>query len=88
MHRISGLDDGVWMERQHAIGLGHHRFSVVDLSPAGHQPMHSASDRYVVVFNGEIYGCTDLTQNAKVQNDHTIRCVEFQKIIVSAPCQL
>lgn len=37
------------------IGLAHQRLSILDLSPAGHQPMHSPSRRYVTAFNGEIY---------------------------------
>jgi asparagine synthase (glutamine-hydrolysing) len=46
---------GYWrLPRQH-IGLAHRRLSVVDLSAAGHQPMHGAAERYVLVFNGEIY---------------------------------
>jgi len=36
-------------------GFGFRRLSIIDLSPAGHQPMHGCTDRVWVVFNGEIY---------------------------------
>lgn len=53
-------DDGVWYDSEQRIGLGHRRLSIIDLSPAGHQPMASASKRYVIAFNGEIYNHLEL----------------------------
>lgn len=48
-------DEGVWIDSDAGVGLGHTRLSILDLSMAGHQPMVSASGRYVFAFNGEIY---------------------------------
>jgi len=51
-----GPDDaGVFEEPQLGLALGHRRLSILDLSPAGRQPMSSAGGRWVIVFNGEIY---------------------------------
>ncbi|MFY8042109.1 MAG: asparagine synthetase B family protein, partial [Rhodoferax sp.] len=47
--------DGYWIDPQASIGLAHRRLAIVDLSPAGAQPMFSVSGRYVLAFNGEIY---------------------------------
>ena len=48
-------DEGVWFSSSANVGLGHRRLAIIDLSPGGHQPMHSADGSLVVVFNGEIY---------------------------------
>ncbi|MEO7244927.1 MAG: asparagine synthetase B, partial [Rubrivivax sp.] len=59
VHR--GPDDaGHWIDGAIGVALGHRRLSIVDLSPAGHQPMVSPSGRYVIAFNGEIYNHLEL----------------------------
>lgn len=59
--RHRGPDDsGIWQDAVAQVALVHRRLSILDLSPAGHQPMVSVSGRYVLVFNGEIYNHLDL----------------------------
>ncbi|MCB7128092.1 MAG: asparagine synthetase B, partial [Candidatus Brocadiales bacterium] len=43
------------MDAEAGVALGHQRLAVIDLSPKGGQPMHSACGRYVIAYNGEIY---------------------------------
>lgn len=59
IHR--GPDDaGAWIDNDAGIALAHRRLSILDLSPEGRQPMHSAGGRYVIAFNGEIYNHLDI----------------------------
>ena len=56
-----GPDDwGVWSDDATGVALGFRLLSIVDLSRAGHQPMHSASGRYIIAVNGEVYNFGDL----------------------------
>ncbi len=57
---------GLWVDEKAGIGLAHRRLSIVDLSPMGHQPMVSASNRYVMSFNGEIYNHLDLRRQLEI----------------------
>lgn len=45
----------IWLDENSCVGFAHNRLSILDLSAAGDQPMHSHSGRYVIIFNGEIY---------------------------------
>lgn len=60
LHNRGPDDFGVWVDESAGVALAHRRLSILDLSPAGHQPMVSVSGRYVLVFNGEIYNHLEL----------------------------
>jgi asparagine synthase (glutamine-hydrolysing) len=51
---------GQWISPQTNVGLGHRRLSIIDLDPRSNQPMHTADQRYTIVFNGEIYNYQEL----------------------------
>jgi asparagine synthase (glutamine-hydrolysing) len=51
-----------WIDTGARIAFSHNRLSILDLSPAGDQPMESASDRFVIVYNGEIYNHEKIRQ--------------------------
>lgn len=53
---------GVWYDDEHNIAMAHARLAILDLSSAGHQPMSSSNERYIMIFNGEVYNHLALRQ--------------------------
>ena len=62
LHHRGPDDRGIWTSPDKRVGLCATRLAILDLSPAGHQPMLSADGRYAIVFNGEIYNFRELRQ--------------------------
>jgi asparagine synthase (glutamine-hydrolysing) len=59
---------GVWSDE--GVGFAHRRLAIIDLTPAGHQPMVSSSGRFVITFNGEIYNFHDLRRSLESEGAH------------------
>jgi asparagine synthase (glutamine-hydrolysing) len=74
---------GLWTDHDGGIFLGHARLSIQDLSPAGHQPMVSASGRYVIVFNGEIYNQKEL-RSALERRGHLFRGQSDTEVLLAS----
>lgn len=75
-----GPDDaGTWAEPEQGVWFGHRRLAVLDLTPEGHQPMLSASGRYVIVFNGEIYNYREL--RTKLEQGNALSPGEREKYV-------
>jgi asparagine synthase (glutamine-hydrolysing) len=57
--------EGQWVEGN--VGIGHRRLAILDLSPAGHQPMVSADHRWVLSYNGEVYNYRELRADLEAE---------------------
>jgi len=73
--------EGHWIEG--AVGLGHRRLSIIDLSPAGHQPMLSAERRYVLSYNGEVYNFRELRAELEAEG-YRFRSQTDSEVVLNA----
>src|SRR5262245_64446457 len=55
--------DGLWIDEQAGVAIGHRRLSIIDLSNAGAQPMLSSDERWVISYNGELYNTAELRRD-------------------------
>lgn len=76
-------DSGQWRSADGRVQLGHARLSIQDLSPLGHQPMHRDGQRYVIVFNGEIYNFEALRIQLQ-QCGHVFRSRGDTEVVLAA----
>ena len=82
--RHRGPDDaGEWWSADGCAGFGHRRLSVIDLSPAAHQPMQDAGGELCIVFNGEIYNFADLRGELAARG-HAFRSHSDTEVILAA----
>lgn len=84
---------GVWVDYEQGVALAHRRLSIVDLSPAGHQPMVSHSGRYVMVYNGEVFNGGELKTsfcdiNFKGHSDTEVMLTAFDAWGIEASVKL
>ena len=85
--RHRGPDDtGVWIDREAGLALAHRRLSIIDLSPAGRQPMVSMCGRYVIVYNGEVYNYQSIRKELEALG-HGFRGQSDTEVILSAISQ-
>ena len=73
--------EGLWAEGN--IGFGHRRLAIIDLTPAGHQPMVSANQRYVLTYNGEIYNFRELRTELEILG-HRFKSQTDSEVILCA----
>lgn len=79
-----GPDDaGEWWSEDGRVGLAHRRLSIIDLSPAGHQPMRSADGACTIVYNGEIYNFMNVRSSLE-RAGHKFRSNSDTEVIIAS----
>jgi asparagine synthase (glutamine-hydrolysing) len=79
-------DSGHWIDAECGVALGFRRLAILDLTPSGHQPMHSADGRYVIVFNGEVYNFKELRAELSALG-HTFAGTSDTEVMLASICE-
>jgi asparagine synthase (glutamine-hydrolysing) len=75
--------DGEGLHVDRSLGLGHRRLAIIDVSPAGHQPMATADGRYVLSYNGEVYNFRELRTELEALG-HRFRSNTDSEVVLEA----
>ena len=73
--------EGHWIEDN--VGIGHRRLAIIDLSPAGHQPMINAGNRYLLSYNGEVYNFRELRSELEAKG-YSFRSKTDSEVVLNA----
>lgn len=77
-------DQGSWVDREHGhVALGHRRLAIMDISPLGAQPMISADERLILIFNGEIYNFRNLRKTLQGKG-HRFKSQSDTEVVLAA----
>src|SRR5215210_4075975 len=76
-------DEGAWWSADGRVALGHRRLAIIDLSPAGRQPMQDQTGQLQIVFNGEIYDYQEVRRELESRG-HSFRTATDTEVILEA----
>jgi asparagine synthase (glutamine-hydrolysing) len=72
-------DHGIWINGH--VGLGHRRLSIIDLTPAGHQPLSNETDEIWITYNGEVYNFPEIRNELEAKGHRFLSRTDTEVIV-------